>query len=447
MLDVATTLTGKQKRAAMEQALTSETLARCDQLRSFLQYVCEQEIAGQAGQITEYLIGVEALGRPANFAPGEDSAVRNRAHALRRKLQELYAHELPDAPVRIELPKGSYTPRFIECEPDAAREEVGQPAQALIVSPSAAPLILPAFATARPKRWGLALAFAAGVALAGLVFALLLRPTQTGASAARIAPIVREVWGPLLKADANVLICVATPAQTLLRQYEAKPSFLNLYNVPPELNESYRRRFPMADERKLYQLSHHNSPMWGDALGALTAASTLSAAGASFQVLPERVTPFPSLRGRNLILFGMPEYSEAVTRLLKEGAFEIKYNPAAAADAITTRGEPTSASPVFAPERDANHRIMQTYGLITVLSDTDPKGNPQRTVIFSGIGSAGAQAAAEFFSSAPHLLDLQRRLRETGHGGFPRAYQVVVKSDSGASLPLNFNYVTHRVLP
>lgn len=447
MLDIATTLTGKWKRAAMEQALTSETFARCDQLRSFLQYVCEQEIAGQAGQITEYLIGVEALGRPANFAPGEDSAVRNRAHALRRKLQELYAHELPDAPVRIELPKGSYAPRFIEREPDAAREEVKPPTQALIVSSSAAPLISPAFATARLKRWGLALAFVAGAALAGLIFALLLRPASSGATASRIAPIVQEVWGPLLASDANVLICVATPAQTLLRQYEDKPSFLNLYDVPPELNDSYRRRFPMADERKLYQLAHHNSPIWGDALGALTAAGTLSAAGASFQVLPERVTPFPSLRGRNLILFGMPEYSEAVTRLLKETAFEIKYNPPAAADSITTRGETVSGSSVFAPERDANHQIKQTYGLITVLSDTDPKGNSLRTVIFSGIGSAGAQAAAEFFSSAPHLLDLQRRMREVGRGGFPRAYQVVVKSNSGSSLPLSFSYAAHRVLP
>lgn len=449
MLEVATSLSGEQKRAALEQALTSETFARCDQLRSFLQFVCEQEIAGRAGQITEYLIGVEALGRRASFTPGEDSAVRNRAHALRRKLHEFYAHELPNAPVRIELPKGSYVPRFIEREPHAARDAKEPPPRALIVPPATPPLTIPTFAprSSRRRFLGLALSFVVGAALTGLAAALLWRPTRSGAATTpRIAPVVREAWGPLLAPDANVLICVATPAQTLLRQYEVKPSILNLYDAPPELSEFYRRRFPSADDHNLYQIAHQNSPMWGDALGALTAASTLSAAGASFQVLPERVTPFPSLRGRNLILFGMPEYSEAVTRLLGAGAFEITYHPPAAEKAISARGEPASESSVFVPERDANHRIMQTYGLITVLSDTDPKGSPQRTVIFSGIGSAGAQAASEFFSSAPHLLDLQKRFREAGQDDFPRAYQVVVKSTSSATLPLDFSYVAHRVL-
>ena len=34
-----------QKRAALEQVLASESLARSEQLRSFLRYVCELEIA------------------------------------------------------------------------------------------------------------------------------------------------------------------------------------------------------------------------------------------------------------------------------------------------------------------------------------------------------------------------------------------------------------------
>jgi hypothetical protein len=72
------------------------------------------EIAGHGHELSEYLIGVEALGRPSQYSPGDDSAVRNRAFALRKKLQEFYERENPDAPIRIELHKGSYCPRFVE---------------------------------------------------------------------------------------------------------------------------------------------------------------------------------------------------------------------------------------------------------------------------------------------------------------------------------------------
>src|SRR5262245_15460824 len=96
-------VSGEQKRAALETVLHSHTFARADQLKSFLKYVCEMEMAGRGQELTEYLIGIEALGRPANYSPGDDSAVRNRAFALRKKLQEFYEHEQPDAAVRIEL--------------------------------------------------------------------------------------------------------------------------------------------------------------------------------------------------------------------------------------------------------------------------------------------------------------------------------------------------------
>src|SRR5437762_2250139 len=75
------------------------------------------EFEGRGHELTEYLIGVEALGRPSNYSPGDDSAVRNRAFALRKKLQEFYEHENQEAPVRIELLKGSYCPHFNEAEP------------------------------------------------------------------------------------------------------------------------------------------------------------------------------------------------------------------------------------------------------------------------------------------------------------------------------------------
>jgi hypothetical protein len=101
------------KRAALEQVLCSATFLRASQVKNFLRYICEMELAGRASALHEYLIGVEALGRPTAYSTDDDSSVRRRAFALRQKLEQVYAVELADAPVRIDVPKGSYVPRFI----------------------------------------------------------------------------------------------------------------------------------------------------------------------------------------------------------------------------------------------------------------------------------------------------------------------------------------------
>src|SRR5947199_6522752 len=101
------------KARACEEVLHSRTLARSEQLVQFLRYICTLELEGRGGEVTEYSIATNALNRPANYSPGEDSSVRSRAHTLRRKLQEYYELEAPTAEIRIELPKGSYRPIFV----------------------------------------------------------------------------------------------------------------------------------------------------------------------------------------------------------------------------------------------------------------------------------------------------------------------------------------------
>lgn len=100
------------KRAALEQVLATAAFRRGRQVRRFLRYVCEMEFTGRAGALHEYLVGVEALGLPTGYSTDHHSTVRRRAYALRRKLAEVYATELAGAAVRIEVPKGSYAPRF-----------------------------------------------------------------------------------------------------------------------------------------------------------------------------------------------------------------------------------------------------------------------------------------------------------------------------------------------
>jgi hypothetical protein len=106
-------MTVEEKRGALEQVLQGRVLRRCDQLKKMLRFICEAEIEGRAAELNEYLIGVEAFGRPTSYSPVEDSIVRTRAYELRNKLTRYYGTEAPDAPIQIEIARGAYVPRFI----------------------------------------------------------------------------------------------------------------------------------------------------------------------------------------------------------------------------------------------------------------------------------------------------------------------------------------------
>src|SRR5579863_2351484 len=115
-----------EKRLALARVLESRTFTRSDQLRAFLRYICEAELAGRAHQLNEYALGVSVLGRREGYSPAEDSSVRSRAYELRNKLKSYYRDEAPEDPIRIEIDKGAYVPRY---QKRAATENAEQPAE------------------------------------------------------------------------------------------------------------------------------------------------------------------------------------------------------------------------------------------------------------------------------------------------------------------------------
>jgi hypothetical protein len=448
--------TSEQKRAALEAVLHSHTFARADQLKCFLKYVCEMEMAGRGHELTEYLIGVEALGRPANYSPGDDSAVRTRAFALRKKLQEFYEQEQPDAALRIELMKGSYCPRFVDSPPHQKANGNEIPAELLahhhVPSPTAREELLPAEATGRrdwKRSW--LLPFGAGVLLTSLLAGMLYwrlgaKPVSNTASH-NPAPILAEAWGPILTPGADVLLCVANPTSFSVHPSAQSPAmttvpfnFLGAVPMPQQLYELYSTRIPVPANPTL--TITRNGAYWGDVLGALTAFKTLNAAGVSPQIVPELVITLPMLRRRNVILFGAPDYSSAAARFQQNCPLRVNF-----LDAIV--GPATGDTPAarYALKLGQQQRLTQVFGLITVLPGESSGDHQNRILVFSGVNSAGAQAAAEFFSSPERLLELKQDLKKAGHDAFPPAYQVVIRVETDDSILLNYRYETYRIIP
>jgi hypothetical protein len=422
----------EEREQALRSVLESRALARSEQLKNFLRYVCELEIAGRGAEIKEYSIGTEALGRPSSYSPTADSSVRRRAFELRQKLVEVYASELASSDVVIELPKGSYVPVFRYREAAAHVE----PAHSAILE-------LPPDSV----RSGQRLALWAG--LAGVVLGALAGwvATQPPAADPRASAIVREAWGPLANPQGSVLICIASNFHMMVRPGGFSPDAgLPMFPAPKEIYDLYKKSNPMPEEATLTMRPAPNVANLGVVGGVAAAAAALQANGAQYQILPERSAPLASFRNRNVILFGDPINSYASAQLLSRGRLTVAQDPATNRLVLRDRRLPVSDPPVFTRREGKPGDPAQVYGLLTVLPSDAPPGEERRTLIVSGVSQVGTQGAMEFFSSPERLLELKDRFRAEGLSGFPRSYQLVVRCTAEDSLPLSCGYAAHYVL-
>jgi hypothetical protein len=441
---VQSPVTEEEKRKALDALLASAGFRRHEQLRRFLQYVCDLEMAGRAREIHEYQIGVDVFGKPPGYSTGEDTTVRTRAHALRRKLQEYYSAETPAAPIRIEMPKGSYVPVFVRSFatlPDAGVDEL----------PAERPAETSPRVSARP--WAMAAAaFAVGVVAAVLATAMWTRPP---AGAPVVDPVLRAAWGPLLGPSAKTVVFIASPAHLFVRrlpsdslEIETSGRPLGQHELPQstDLREWYFGRYAEIAGTRPFLIPTHNSPLWGDTSGALTAVGLLARAGTPYEILPERASTVFSLRDRNAVVFGRPEYSPAAEFFLSNKPMNIEYSKAAREYVVKVACRSAAEKHYADSAIEAGRpRDDDRYGLITVLSSGSPSGG-NRTVLFSGLASAGTQAAAEYFSSPDRLRQLAVKFKAEGLDGFPGSYQVLLRARAIAILPVHTEYVSHCII-
>ena len=427
--------TPEEKHAALQRALGSRTLARADQLKAFLRFVCESEIEGKGGNLTEHVIGVEVLGRPKEYSPTEDSSVRTSGYELRQKLRKLYAMELPHQAVQIVIAKGSYTPQYLRSRPDQQDE----PMMTLAVPPHHVEEAGANHPSGKRPYAVLGLVVLGAALGAAVTLAVVKqRPSSPG-----VDPVVKEAWRFLAAPNANVLLCAATPLHLTLGPEGHKAYGSPTYPAPPEAYPMFRLHRPLAPGAKLGLILTDNVLGVGTMNAVVSAANTLRSLGTSYQILPERVATLSALRDRNAILFGAPVDSEAITRTLQNTPLTVDYEPSVEEFVIRDR----TSGKMIVPQKNPDGDFVDVYGLITVLNTRYSDRGPLGMIVFSGITSAGTHGTAEFFASPRSLRNLRSVFAREGVAGFPAAYQVVVKCTFDNMLLAGYEYHSHKILP
>ena len=123
-------------RDHLSRVCASPAFASSKRAQDFLQLIVEHTLAGRYDSLRERMIGAEMFGRPIDYDTANDAVVRVKATEVRKKLAQYYQETERVPKVRIDLPIGSYVPRFFW---DASEAPVQQ---ADISESSAAPMRL-----------------------------------------------------------------------------------------------------------------------------------------------------------------------------------------------------------------------------------------------------------------------------------------------------------------
>lgn len=405
-------MTPEAAERAIEGVLRSTTFERSERLRTFLRYVCELTLNGEADRINEYLIGIEVFGRGRNYSPTEDSVVRRQAHALRAKLEKYYADEGAACPVRIELPIGHYVPVFRPVEETAN---------------GSAPKLAPDRHPVKGRRpWTVGLAYLAGVCIvfAAGWFAAGLDAQRT--AAASIDPTLKEIWGPWLEDPVGATICLSNPRTFIIKHYpDSHPEHpLHIRLADGSMRSNLVREFfnlPAGGE--LCEYPSIGQAKMGEAMGAIHLASLFAQSGVPVRTQHARFLDWGQLRRENIILFGHSESNPWVDRFLGDYPLRV----AASYDKKGKRilnVNPREGEPDEFHHDGANGPV---HVLISMLPGVDER---HRLLLISGLNAMGAQFGAEFLTNPTHLEQLSKMLHAADPDrSAPWHFQVVLSSE------------------
>jgi hypothetical protein len=338
---------GAAVRAQLRRLLAHPLFTNSKRYPTLLTYTVEQTLRGNAAELKERTIGIEAFGREPDYDANADPVVRIAAAEVRKRLIQYYYDPAHAGELVIELSAGSYVPTF--------REPEAQPPE-----PEAHTGAIPEAPRARRSRFWLL--SAAAVLAAGLI----------GVAIGRYRPApppsnIDRFWEPVVSGPGPVTYCLGEPAAARAQQAALAP------NAPAVV----AGRLVVSD--------------------VVTLARTivpLVPRHRAFRVLPASETSFAQLREGPIVLIGALDnaWTLRITGNLRFG-FEIR----GTTGRIIDRKSPAGAAWGI----DLTDRNLATdYAVVARIRD-DTTGQP--VIIVAGILDKGTEAASEVVYNPVYL--------------------------------------------
>ncbi len=410
--------------AQIDRILRSDTFRSAEALRKLLRFLADRLAAGGADQLKEYSVGVDGLGKPADYDPRLDSSVRIQVGRLRHKLAEFYRSEGSNDPYVVEIPKGhfklSVTLRPVPGQAVADRGEGRR-------------------STAHPFLiGGLAAALVIAVAWAAIASMQLRRQQQESAVLRSMwTPGLEQLWEPFLSARRPVILAIEDPPFAQFAGYGVyREMGLNSW---ADIEKSAR----IAQIRKLLgnpdmTPSHYYAPV-GEVSAAFLLGRLLGTRVPAFSLSVVRDLSWQQLASHNVIYVGASVF------------FNDRFNALPAAidlDFDYARGGIRNAHPgpgelAFYPEQLQNaFESGELYAIVTHVPGPSGSGD---VTSFTSMRTPSRLGAVQWFTDAAHASELVGKMKNPA-GQMPRYYQVLLQVKFKDSVPTQTSYVLHHDL-
>lgn len=404
-------------RETLDQLLASKTFSRSGQLRRVLLYLREVATSTDPSVWSETSIGANAFGRK-DFNPRLDTIVRVEMRRLRQKLDEYYAVEGAELPLRLRFERNTYRPYVTTYVPPAVE---------------LAPLPPPA-----NRFWTGVAVGSVSLALVALAAGLVWRTLAASANQAPPAITGSPIWSGFR--SSNVVVAIGTPL--FFRSVDGFERNFGA-NLPDDLQAS--------DQLLLHKPAYPVWNLWApyEDIGAAVGLDRfLRSLNSTVTVVSARQISSGALAGKRTIVMGQPRAAPLLLELLAGENFRPPPHTTGGhlAGFLNTVPQPGEAArfPVFPV--GAGTLLMQSdesnpdYALVTSIRLAD---GGEVLSVFGDRVQTGAYVIRRLTDPA-FVASLDTRVFDRARTAHESA-QIVLRVDYSHSVPIGLVYVTNRV--
>lgn len=424
-----------EKRSAVDKILQSQVFRNAESLRRLLRFLSEKAITGEADQLKEYSVGIDAFGKPPSYDPRQDSAVRIQVGRLRQKLVEYYLSEGKEDPIVVELPKGGFRLQFEPRAPSSAADLEVVSSQ--IPAPARQPMKL-------QSKLVIALAGALVLTLAWALWATAgwegQRRLAAGVRAAW-TPELETLWAPFLQSNRAIVLAVSSPLFVGIQGFGnyRNPNLNNWADVEsdPKL-ASVRRLLGMPEI-----FPHRFYTGTGDAHALFLLGKLLGSRKDNISFARTADLSWQQFSSNNVVLLGTPR---SFRELLQGMPAQLELDLDSTGIRILHPAKDEPGVLDDSTVRSSRSPVVPDNGEVYAIITRMPGPNGEGTVAsFSSNLNPGTLAAIQCFTEPRLAPGLISKIRD-GSGSIPRYFQVALRVRFKGGVPTETSYVLHRVL-
>jgi hypothetical protein len=418
----------------VERILQSGTFRNSPSSRRLLKYLADHSLAGDADQLKEYTIGVDAFGKSADYDPRLDSTVRIQIGRLRQKLSDYYRDEGKDDPLIVDLPKGRFS---LVCEPRST------PAAAAPQEEEVAEGVVDLKGGPPDRRWrlvALTLAVVCILMAAGGVAAYVkLRSGQTARQPASAvwSPELADLWRPFLDSGRPLVIAVGNP---LFLQFENKALYRDLSVEKPEdlLKSPQFLAISKALGSRESRPVHYYAAV-GDVSAAFLLGQRLGPHHPGMSVVRSSQLQWQQLADANVLFLGPPRFFGD-----KLGNLPVSLEITEGTDGFLVV-HPRSGEPSLFKYRDPPGFFAEDGEACVLITHTAGPVGTTDVMTFASNSTFGRVGAIDAFTDVGFAKTLVSKMRDAS-ARVPQYFQVLLKVKYKGGVPTETSYLLHREL-